>query len=1157
MPQPRSAAFDAQLNSADRIVSDRLEIDLPLYRTNLAPRPSLGAGSNLADWTGGPGTAVTLDPTYSYVGSGSLKVTVTGATTPAGLDADYLTGVTWAGDTIAGSVMIRVATQLSASMGCYWAFLDATGAIVALGPTTLYGGAPTNGWMQLGSVAVVPSGTVTAVLIVQPGTPVGGATDVFWMDGYLVERAATLGTYFDGDVDATANRFANPTITGTLHDFAAGPGVSLTVDRGWSPDGVGGRSVALIPTTGSTDTFVALDGDANTLLHGFAPGQQYTVSATVNVPARLATTNTRAASIVVQTSDGTTTTTFQSAAGPVAGGTTRLSLTVTIPSTAKWAWVRLYHGGAAGDGIVRWGDVRITTGTDGAWARSRTSWLGVRQASTSRVNVAPYMDLTAALVSASSDRQVTTDLPDDVSLVTGYPAATVTLVLAGPLAPSELNNERHAFWLFNPHNRQSPVYGLDLTGAAVRYWAGLDTGQAWTGNPADPELLPQFTGTIDTVVVDNAAQQVTITCIDPRDTLRGGVRLPSFAYQELPAAAAANGFGNNPGLLASWCIDYMLRASGIHTGPPPRDRCMAYMSGNGSAWPEVYGYDPGQAYGMVVQQDTVAFTDGASGRFPYGVPSDYLDNTIAGPWHTQCVPSPEAHWTPSAGGSVAMTTGGGFFVEGDIYVVSDTPAFEVAAYTPGVAIRDRASTSFQEVFFDISANPAQAVVSVAVSKNNSTVVSKATPITFSTDTWHHIAIQWQWTAAGSVQVTVWLDYGPPTVSTQTGFSTTAGVYGTSVDLGFHGCYVDSMQVTAETAAVPAPLFVPQAYIDPSLNALIATVDVAGADPWATVQDLAEAELGYAGFDETGFFRFLNRYSIAGAPPARASDATVDLTGFTSQAQRSAVVTHVIAPTSAWNVSGLVDAWASDTAIKVGRYSTWQQTLALTDPALAPLAQNGTRSTTAHVVGTTEWRASKTGAGNTEVSAGITVTVQSLSPLSIQLTIVNTNPFDVWMVSPTTRTDVAAGSPFLYVGGATLTAATSSPIADSQWPPAAQGGAASNPAGDVALTLNANPWRQDAVSIQQLTDDLLAMLYKPRHQWQNVTTVGDPAVQLGDRKHVTDTEVGLDDDAYVFGHTFTSSKTEWTSSLNLRALAEPGAWVMGVSGRSEMGVTTIV
>jgi hypothetical protein len=110
----------------------------------------------------------------------------------------------------------------------------------------------------------------------------------------------------------------------------------------------------------------------------------------------------------------------------------------------------------------------------------------------------------------------------------------------------------------------------------------------------------------------------------------------------------------------------------------------------------------------------------------------------------------------------------------------------------------------------------------------------------------------------------------------------------------------------------------------------------------------------------------------------------------------------------------------------------------------------------------------------------------------------------------------------------------------------------------ALQVPANPWIQDADAAQQLGEDLLEDLIYPRPVLGSVVIVADPTLQLADRVTIVDADSSrMNDDAIVGGIQTTISATEWAQTLDLRAVAQPGYWVLGAVGKSELGVTTWV
>ena len=83
-----------------------------------------------------------------------------------------------------------------------------------------------------------------------------------------------------------------------------------------------------------------------------------------------------------------------------------------------------------------------------------------------------------------------------------------------------------------------------------------------------------------------------------------------------------------------------------------------------------------------------------------------------------------------------------------------------------------------------------------------------------------------------------------------------------------------------------------------------------------------------------------------------------------------------------------------------------------------------------------------------------------------------------------------------------------------------------------------------------------MLFRSKPLWRNVAIVPDPSLQLADRVFVLDpVTTKVSDSAIIVGVRITASDTDWGQTLDLRAIGAPGSWIMGVVGRSEMGVST--
>jgi len=98
--------------------------------------------------------------------------------------------------------------------------------------------------------------------------------------------------------------------------------------------------------------------------------------------------------------------------------------------------------------------------------------------------------------------------------------------------------------------------------------------------------------------------------------------------------------------------------------------------------------------------------------------------------------------------------------------------------------------------------------------------------------------------------------------------------------------------------------------------------------------------------------------------------------------------------------------------------------------------------------------------------------------------------------------------------------------------------------------------QDLTAAQALAGGLLIDLYKPRPLWRNVQVVPDLSLQLADLVTVIDpVTTKVDGTALIVGAHMTASGGDWSQTLDLRATGTPGSWILGVAGKSELGVTT--
>lgn len=166
--------------------------ELETVRTNLVPNPSFE--SNTSDWTAGTATTIARSTAQAAVGSASLAVTRTGSTGIARASQ----GV---GSEIAVTPLIDYAVQArfrsastgrSVSLSIEW--LNA--ALSTISYTGAAGIDSAAGWLTLGATGAAPPTAVYArVFVSWTGVPVG---EHHYLDAVQLERASTVGTYFDG-----------------------------------------------------------------------------------------------------------------------------------------------------------------------------------------------------------------------------------------------------------------------------------------------------------------------------------------------------------------------------------------------------------------------------------------------------------------------------------------------------------------------------------------------------------------------------------------------------------------------------------------------------------------------------------------------------------------------------------------------------------------------------------------------------------------------------------------------------------------------------------------------------------------------------------------------------------------------------------------------
>lgn len=842
----------------------------------------------------------------------------------------------------------------------------------------------------------------------------------------------------------------------------------------------------------------------------------------------------------------------------------RLTITFTATSTEHNCGVTPSTTPTAGQSCYVDALLMEQTSTLGSYFDGNTAnafWTVDPNRSTSQLNVNPYQDVSLTVDSLTVDRQLTTDMPDGTRLITGYPSAAAQLTLSGLIDQTDAS--KTIAWLLNPANPDSPLYRSDALGSLVTIKAGV-----YTGGSATAETFTVFTGSVDDYTVDVQAGTVTLTCLDYRRLFTKSPPLPlgAFSYDQLSSSYGANETGQL--FTSGWVLNLMCESLSRYTSPPPRNLCVYRSTGHGGFWPET-------RWPVAVQVSAV--NNNASsvpGKFAAQVPYTSLAQFFNNP--------PVGISNGVLPGDMG-TSGSPWFVEGWIHNESDpilvTPDpdtgetayafnFSLGGISVGGVIA-HIQIQLNATSLGSSLVPSATVITFNPGFNQ-TVVSPPTLRVANDGQWHYFAVSFNYTSTTTFTATFYVDGASETVTS--GTMPVAAPTHQAISTANIGHYVptESVQVTNEGGTPPSNnSFTPSALVnlDLSLNNLTAVPDTTGQDAWSVIQQIAEAEGGIAGFDELGAFIFINRSTLASQGSQRTITPTYSLKTLHQEVGASFVRNHIQVPVNQLQIQPLSMVWGSPGIISIaagGTYST-VGTLAAPVVALSTITQIMPSGSPTYVTG---YRAAKKIDGGGGPVSNLTMTVTQIGPSTITITVVNPNGFTVYLVTPANGGFPAGsvGLPAFQVGGRLVTAvatgtdvttgAASGVIADSQWPPAAEGGAVTNPRGELLLAAPSNPFIQDGVAAQTYADDLLIDLYQPRPLWRNVSIVADPSLQLGDMDTITDPVTTLvDGAALIVGVHLLLSVNDWSQSLDLRAVGMPGGWFLGVVGKSELGVTT--
>lgn len=730
-----------------------------------------------------------------------------------------------------------------------------------------------------------------------------------------------------------------------------------------------------------------------------------------------------------------------------------------------------------------------------------------------------YPDVTLGVKRLEINCSTSSDLPDQTRFQVGYPAMECTFTLAGLV--DQRDESKTAAWLFGKYPTQasdgtiSPLYQQFVEQSPVT----VDLGLQPAGTAGVSELLRKFTGTI-AYYQENADGTVDFTCIDSRSLLKS---LPTIA-----AVVTAPPY--NAGMTSEYAIDALLRkstAGAISSWPAQRPQCVLAAGLRSSLWPEVGSLMSTSA------QPVPTFNAGAYGSG--------LGSSVAALGGLTNV-------TYNLAASPGLSLFVEFFVTGTFFPIT-------------VGIHNTASLGAGTPLLLLSVDATHLQVVPSPSLGGSSF-SWTTTVDTST---HYVAFAITLPAAGGTawSATAYLD-GTSQSSGALAFATVrdATAWNIATVVPQSGT-ISGLQITTETAPALNNGFAPQAVLDQSLNPLQVVPAMEG-DPWQVVQQIADAELAVAGFDESGIFRFKNRNTIRSAALARTVTSTMALRSVGIEATAASVVNRAQVPYTTYAfASAPSTVFTLNAPTRVPRYSTitlvatLDTLFASLDASISKLP-NGSADTSHSF-----YRASTDSSGLNEHPGVTFPSIVQTAPNELTITVRNPSSQDAWLVSPANYVDLPAGTPVLRLAALAVTAANEL-VADFQYPPATSGGAASTRWGEVAWQASSNPFSQDPTTAAQLAQDVVIDSCVPRPNLTNVTIIPDPRLQLSDVVRIIDSDrTGVDEYARIFAWTLTyeagsdGGEMTYDMTIDARTLSAPGGWIMGYAGRSEVGSTAYV
>lgn len=722
----------------------------------------------------------------------------------------------------------------------------------------------------------------------------------------------------------------------------------------------------------------------------------------------------------------------------------------------------------------------------------------------------PLSDVSTFIGDLEIDRDLASDIPEEVGLLQGIASAELRMTWVGSVRTTAAGGvdlippdgqldvdgqDLSVAKVLSPYRTDSPLYQVTKLGCVVRVELGMMTASG-------ERMIRQFTGKIRDITVDREKGTAAVHALDYSEAFRKPLTL-GFGAMGLKEHVCYPRERYPFYLNSQVVIDQIARANGFYATPP---------------------HHPGSIYALTCHGGFTA--EVGECRTPTGTVGLY----------------PGSYWQPGPGGMLSPTGTWAQYatvpgLADDHYHCWSGSGIAVNAYLywPGSVTGGSSSVDI------ITVAMGKTVTGVITVDNDGYVRArfkrgatiKEAPGFYLQTGWNAVGGYWQFKPAtgfigtlqihticngvDAVNVYTPAQYGSlPAIGNDDWHRTTRVDYRTALAMTDLSVYVLSpgRDLTSSDWLPAATAFTPTAAIGVGLNELAYVPDVVNQDSWTLLQQVVGAEAGLCGFTEAGTFFFQNRAEAN-------TDTTVwktiraqrALKGLAVETSSDAVRNVVTVTTQDGYVGSLSTIWQPDDPVQLD--SPPGNTLF--DVTLEPNTLTKL-DTEIKRVAAADW----SGAGDdelvegfvvirqddnlTEVTSNVKAWFAETGPRVGELLISNGNSYWVRFATPVPQPPEGEPAP-TGEDAESKTAAFKIPgyalVEEPEQINTYRHETSVALHGERTMEIAKTVWLQSELAGQVIAESILAYTNTPRPLMRNVPVVGDPRLQLGDRVELSD------------------------------------------------------